>query len=464
MRILTVLLAAGLLLSAAFAETAQTTLEDQTDLAITAYNNNLALVRDTRTLQLPTGTLELQFADVAERIKPETVSLQSLAAGGSIDILEQNYEFDLMSPQKLMEKYVGQRVELVNYNQEIGFERIEAELLSVNNGPIYRIDGKIYLGHPGNVAVPKVPENLIAKPSLLWLVNNARAAQVLQATYLTEGVSWKADYVAQYNEAAGRLDLNGWVTLTNQSGATYQNAKLQLVAGDVSRVQDARPMALAARAEFVTGGLEMDMQRETFGEYHLYTLPRRTTIRQNQSKQVALLGAEGISVEKLYELEIFGGMGPGARVENQNVSVYLEFENREENQLGMPLPAGVVRVYQEDSEGALQFAGEDRIAHTPRNEDVKVLMGKAFDVMGDMAMTDYQRLSDRLYEASYQVDLRNHKDSDVVVKVVQRMPLDWSVLESSHEHVKEDARTLAFEIPVAADGKTTLTYRVRVRE
>ncbi len=448
----------------AVAQTAQSTLEDQSDLAITAYNNNLALVRDTRTLQLPTGELELQFADVAERIKPETVSLLSVSDAGSIEILEQNYEFDLMSPEKLMEKYVGQRVTLVNHNQEIGFERVEAELLSNNNGPIYRIGDEIYLGHPGHVAVPRVPENLIAKPSLLWRLNNSQANQTVQATYLTEGVNWKADYVAVYTEAKGLLDLNGWVTLINQSGATYTNAQLKLVAGEVNRVQDAPMMYMKATPEVAMdmGGGVM-MRQEAFGEYHLYTLPRRTTIKQNQSKQVALLGAEDVSVKKVYELEVHHGMGRGGREENRHVSVRLEFENAEANQMGMPLPAGIVRVYQEDSDGMLQFAGEDRIEHTPKNEDVKVKLGEAFDVVADVAMMDFQQLAERLYEAAYQIDLRNHKESDVTVKVVQKMPRDWEVLDSSHEWKKEDARTLAFEVPVPSNGAAKVTFRVRVQ-
>jgi hypothetical protein len=464
MRILVLSMTLVLALSAV-AQTAQTTLKDQTDLAITAYNNNLALVRDTRTVQLPTGTVELQFADVAEMIKPETVSLQSLTDAGSIDILEQNYEFDLMSPEKLMEKYVGQQVELVNYNQEIGFERIQAELLSNNNGPIYRIGDKIYLGHPGHVAVSKVPENLIAKPSLLWLVDNNQAQQILQATYLTEGVNWKADYVVVYTEAEGLLDLNGWVTLMNQSGATYTNAKLKLVAGEVHRAPEYDMFfAKAAPERAMDSGGGMPMEQEAFGEYHLYTLPRRATIKQNQSKQVALLNAESVSVEKLYQLEVHQGMGRGGREEDRHVGVYLEFENAEANKMGMPLPAGIVRVYQEDSEGMLQFAGEDRIQHTPKDEDVKVMLGEAFDVVADVAMMDYQQLSEQLYEAAYQIDLRNHKETDVTVKVIQKMPLDWEVLDSSHEGEKEDARTLAFHVPVPTEGKATLTFRVRVQQ
>jgi len=268
----------------------QTGVNQQTDIAVTAYNNGIALVRDVRELDLPQGEVELRFMDVAQQIRPETVGLRSLAQSGSVVILEQNYEYDLISPQKLMEKYVGKEVKLINFSNELGFDEKSAELLSMNEGPVYRIEGQIFLGHPGNVVVPEIPDNLIAKPSLIWQLKNDLGAQQLEATYITNGISWRADYVLTLAKNDKSLDVSGWVTMDNQSGAAYNNARLKLVAGDINVVQ-----ARLSRRERSAGGRVLaegaeEMPREeAFAEYHLYTIPRRTTIKQNQSKQVALL-------------------------------------------------------------------------------------------------------------------------------------------------------------------------------
>jgi len=450
------------------APVSDTTLADQTDVAVTAYNNGLALVRDVRKLVLPEGELHLRFMNVAEQIRPETVSLRSLMAPGSMAIFEQNYEYDLMSPEKLMEKYVGKHVKLVNFSKEIGFEEVEAELLSTNQGPIYRVDDQIYLGHPGNVVLPEIPENLIAKPSLIWLLGNEQADQKLEVTYLTNGVSWKADFVVTLARDDTSLDLAGWVTMDNRSGATYTNAQLKLVAGDVHVVRDVRRSDRAWREETDLNALGYvgEMPREeAFAEYHLYTMPRRTTIKQNQSKQLALLDATAVACTKKYEYrgQVHFYSQPMPPMLEEHVSVFLEFENEEENSLGMPLPAGVMRIYQADSEGMMQFAGEDRIEHTPKDETVTLRMGKAFDVIGERLQKDYERISDRVHECAYKITLRNHKDNDIMVDVVEPMPHDWKILDTSHEFEKKDAHTALFHVPVAKDGEATITYRVRVK-
>ncbi len=459
------ILAAILASTAALAEVpvSETTLGDQTDVAVTAYNNGLALVRDTREIGLPSGELHLKFMDVAEKIRPETVSLRSLSKPGSVVILEQNYEYDLMSPSKLMEKYVGKPVRLVNFSKEIGFGEIEAELLSVNQGPIYKVGDEIYLGHPGNVVLPEIPENLIAKPSLIWLIGNRTGQQTLEATYLTNGVSWRADYVVTLARSDQSLDLAGWVTMNNQSGTTYTNAKLKLVAGDVHTAS--RPMAERKGGLFRAEMAAAPMPREeAFAEYHLYTMPRRTTIKQNQSKQLALLDATAVKCLKKYEFrgqEHFYSNAMPPMLE-QHVGVFLEFQNEEENALGIPLPAGVMRIYQEDSEGMLQFAGEDRIEHTPKDEKVTLRMGSAFDVIGDRVQKDYRRISSNTHESDYEITLRNHKDSDIVVDVVEPFSGDWRVFDASQKFEQRDARTAIFSVPVAKDGEVTLTYSVRV--
>ena len=458
-------LAANALAQAPVLQTAQTDVKQQTDIAVTAYNSGIALVRDVRKLDLSQGEVELKFMDVAQQIRPETVGLRSLAQGGSVVILEQNYEYDLISPEKLMEKYVGKEVKLVNFSNEIGFYEKTAELLSINQGPVYRIEGQIFLGHPGNVAVPEIPDNLIAKPSLIWQLKNNLGAQVLEATYITGGISWKADYVLTLAKSDTSLDISGWVTMDNQSGATYENARLKLVAGDVNIAQpEPEPRARGGIAAKAAPAPEM-AREETFAEFHLYTIPRRTTIKQNQSKQVALLSGSGVKCEKIYEfrgqVQFYSSRFPAMK--DQHVDVFLKFQNKEDNSLGIPVPAGIMRIYQEDSEGMLQFAGEDRVGHTPKDEEIRLRMGKAFDVVADRIQKDYSKISDNVHEAEFEIVVRNHKEQDVVVDIVEPMPADWDILSKSHDFVKKDAHTAIFSVPVPKDGKVTVTYRVRVR-
>ncbi len=443
----------------------QTTLHDQTDVAVTVYNNDLGLVRDRRSIKLLPGESALKFMDVAEAIRPETVSLRSLNDPGNLHILEQNYEYDLMSPAKLMEKYVGREVTLINKSADYSFYEQSARLLSVNNGPVYEIDGQIYLGHPGDVVLPELPEALIDKPTLVWQLANEGTDHNIEVTYLTGGMNWRADYVLTLNREETHMDVEGWVTLNNNSGAAYTNAQLKLVAGEVNVVRDMMrdmPKRMLA-AEMAVGAAPM-MEEEAFAEYHLYTLQRRTTIAQNQTKQVSLLNGSQVAVEKLYEFRGNAGYysGPIQAMRNQNADVFITFENREENGMGMPLPAGIMRVYQEDRSGMLQFAGEDRIQHTPRNEKVRLTLGKAFDVVGDRTQMDYSSVAARTHEAEFKISVRNRKDAAIKVDVVEPMPGDWRILKESHPHEKRDARTAVFTLDVPADGDVELTYRVRV--
>lgn len=445
---------------------AETTLEDRTEVSVTVYNNNLALVKDRRKVTLLPGEHRLAFMDVAQQIQPETVSLQSISEPGSLHVLEQNYEYDLMSPDKLMEKFVGREVQLVNFSTEIGFTTRDAILMSNNGGPIYEIDGKIYLGHPGNVVLPEIPENLIAKPSLIWLIDNKASDHEIEVTYLTHGMSWKADYVLTLNQDETAMELAGWVTLTNESGAAYTDATLKLVAGDVNiAMPPPHPVPMRGKAEMMAFADAMPMQEEAFAEYHLYTLPRRTTIRANQSKQVSLLTASAVPIVKEYEFK--GDPGYYYQIlppqKDKSLDVYLKFQNDEASNLGMPLPAGVMRVYQPDSEGVLQFSGEDRIQHTPKDEDVRLRLGAAFDVVADRTQTDFTQLGSNMFESSYEIVVRNHKESDISVDIVEPMQGDWEIVNPSHEFKKKDAYTAVFTVGVPADGETKVTYTVRVR-
>ena len=445
----------------------ESTLNDQTEVAITIYNNNLALVKDTRKISLSSGEITLQFSDVAQLIKPETVSMRSISHPGSLRILEQNYEFDLISYEKLMEKYVGKDIKLINFSDRIGFYEKDARLMSYTQGrPIYKVDGQIYLNHPGSVVLPEIPDNLIAKPTLVWLLNNQETDQEIEVTYLTNGVGWRSDYVVVYDDKEAMMNLDAWITLNNQSGTAYTDAILKLVAGEVNIVTHSKGQRLMLGVEArASRTLEKKVQEESFAEYHLYTVPRKTTIKENQSKQINLFSAQGIGVERVYEFrgqahyysQHIPQFGP------EKVASYLTFENEKDNELGMPLPGGVIRVYQRDSAGALQFSGEDRIKHTPKDETVRLKLGNAFDIVGERKQMDYQKIGNRVHESSYKITLRNHKEQDIVVDVVEPLSYDWTILQSNFEYKKTDARSATFSIPVKADGETVLEYRVRIQ-
>jgi len=365
------------------------TQQEQRDLAVTIYNGNLGLVRDIREVRLPVGSGQVQFMDVAAQIDPTSVHLKSLTDPTGLKILEQNYEYDLLSSQKLMEKYVGRKVRLYQGNGSY----LEATLLSTN-GPVFEINGQIHMGHYGTVVLPALPENLVSQPTLVWLLRNDKAAaQRVEASYLTGGIAWKADYVMVLNMSDDRADLSGWVTIDNRSGATYRDAALKLVAGDIHRAADRdrgrRALELASKA--ATEEPTRDFVSEGFFEYHLYSLDGRTTIKDNQTKQLFLMAANGIPVVKrllYYGAQNYYQGQYGTPISNQKVSVFLEVANSRANNLGLPLPKGKVRVYKADRSGSQQFIGEDWIDHTPADERVKIKMGEAFDVVGERTQRD----------------------------------------------------------------------------
>jgi hypothetical protein len=440
------------------------TQEQQQDMSVTIYTGNLGLVKDIRELQLPAGAHEVKFTDVASQIDPTTVHLKSLTDPTGVRILEQNYEYDLLNPQKLLDKYVGKNVKLMAGDGSM----IDAVLLSNNNGPIYRINGQIHLGHPGRVVLPDLPENLIPKPTLVWLLQSGNPRlQRVEASYLTSGISWKADYVVVLNEKDTGGDLSGWVTIDNKSGTAYTDAALKLVAGDVHRAPTRQELrAVMESAGKVAAASRPQFQEESFFEYHLYSLQGRTTIRQNQTKQISLLDAPEIPIKK--ELRYYGASHYyrsqlGTPISNQKVGVFLEIENTEKRRLGIPLPKGTVRVYKAAADKSLQFIGEDLIDHTPKDEKVKIKMGEAFDVVGERTQRDWKKIAGHVYETEWDVELRNHKKEDVEVTIVEPVPGDWEVVKSSHPHSKVEAHTLQYVVKVPKDGKVTVNYRVRMR-
>jgi hypothetical protein len=441
------------------------TRDDQREVMVTIYNGNLGLVKDLREVRFPSGQSEVQFMDVAALIDPTTVHLKSITDAPGLKILEQNYEYDLLTSQKLMEKYVGRKVRL--YQNDGTYH--EATLLSTN-GPVFEINGQIHMGHYGRLVLPSLPENLVSKPTLVWLLRNQTARpQRVEASYLTSGITWKADYVMVLNAADTRADLTGWVTIDNKSGATYGNAALKLVAGDVNRAPDARRdqrmMEMAAKA-VSPAVASHDFVSEGFFEYHLYTLDGRTTIKDNQTKQLSLLSSSEIPVTK--ELIYYGAAdyyrtSYGVPMSNEKVAVYLEVKNSKENRLGLPLPKGKVRVYKADAAGSQQFVGEDWIDHTPKDERVKIKLGNAFDLVGERTQKDFKKLASNLYEVEWEIALRNHKTEAQTVTVIEPVPGDWQMVSSSHTYEKIQAHTLKYQISVPKEGASKLTYRVRIR-
>jgi hypothetical protein len=454
--------------------TERSTEADQKQVAVTVYNSNIALVRDVRTLSLPAGTVDLRFEDIAAQVNPATVHFVSLTAPKELSVLEQNYEYDLLSPQKLLNKYVGKEVTLIRVRWENNStieENVKATLLANNEGgPVWKVGTEIVTGMaPSRTIFPDLPANLYSKPTLVWLLDNSHAGQqTVEASYLTNAMNWSADYVLTVSSDEKRGDLNGWVTLQNSSGAAYRNAQLQLVAGAVHRVQPAPPPPQPmARREMAVVAAQPQFAQEALSEYHLYTLDRPTTIENNETKQISLLFAPGIHIEKHFEVDGNGyyyqsAQRPGEPMKDP-VQVRLKFKNSEADSLGIPLPAGTVRVYQGDSKGRVQFIGEDHIDHTPKDETLDLHVGDAFDVVEERKQTDFQQLGTRAFEMTFEIKLRNHKAEPITVEVNEPIGGDWTMEESNFKYEKTAAFAARFTVPVEANGEAVLKYRVRVR-
>jgi hypothetical protein len=448
-----------------------TTLDDQTELAVTVYNSDIALVRDVRQLQLARGVASLRFMDIAATVNPATVHFRSLTEPARVSVLEQNYEYDLLEPEKLLRKYVGRDVTLVRSRQENGTtvqEEVKARLLSYNGAPVWRIGSEIVTGmHADHIRFPELPESLFSRPTLIWLVENQGAVRHrVEASYLAGKLAWSADYVLTVLRNDTAADLNGWVTLSNSSGTAFRNASLQLVAGDLNRVrQEFRKMAMES-ADMARAAAPPPMTEESFSDYHLYTLGRKTTINNNQTKQVSLLEGAGVPVRKRYVVDgqsfyYRNAAHPGSPLKDV-VQVLYQLKNDATSGLGLPMPAGVVRVYQEDSKGAVQFVGEDRIGHTPKDETLNLKIGHAFDVVAERKQTGFEKISSGVYELEYEITLRNHKAAPITVEVNEPIGGTWRMLQTTHPHTRTDAWAAQFQVPVAKDGEAVLRYRVRV--
>lgn len=457
----------GFVLSAAAAEKVSRA-GDRDEVAVAIYNDSLALIKEVRRLDLDRGMNDVALRDVSAKMRPETASLRAVS-GAPLRLVEQNFDFDLLTPQKLLDKYVGQGVTVIRTNPATGAETREpAQVLATNGGTVLKFADRIETGVPGRLAFGSIPANLRERPTLVVKLESATAGrQIAELSYLSGGLSWKADYVAELSDDETKLDLAGWVTLTNQSGTGYENAKLQLVAGDVNRVRQDF-LTKGAVAAMAAPAAAREMAREEVFDYHLYTLGRPTSILDSQTKQVALLSAASVPVRKEYLLA-----GDAWYYQSQasdlgrkrKVAVFLEFENAG-GDLGQPLPKGVVRVYKKDAKGNAIFIGEDAIDHTAKNDRVRLKMGNAFDVTATRLQTGFRQLAGRpnlVYETAWRIDFNNAKEQAVTVKVVEPMPGDWEIVSESLPHARGDAHSAVWQVAVPADGKATLEYAVRVR-
>jgi hypothetical protein len=425
------------------------------EVRITVYNDNLGLVTDRRPLDLSKGRFSLEIADVPAKIDPTSVHL--VPQEGDLEVLEQNFQYDLAGPDRILQRYVDQPVEAVLKEGELK----TGTLLSYEGGSLVLRgdDGGISLVQRDQVVdvrLPSLPEGLRTRPTLVWeLQSSSGGRRPVELTYLTGGLSWHAEYVAVTNDDDSKISLSAWISLENTSGATYPDARLQLIAGDVHRVQKPQLRKMAFEGQAMAVAPSAGFAEESFFEYHLYTLDRPTTIADRETKQVSLFPTTSAPVKKIYEYN--------GRIDPTKVRVVLEAENRKELGLGMPLPAGKVRTYKEDSRGDLQFIGEDQIDHTPKDEKIRLGIGNAFDVVGERKELSQTRVSDRVYEKQIEIRIRNHKEEAVQVVVDENLYGDWTILRSSHEHTKKDAHTAEFQLDVGAGDEEVLTFTVRLR-
>ncbi|AKB22464.1 DUF4139 domain-containing protein [Methanosarcina sp. WH1] len=420
---------------------------------VTVYNDNLALVKERRELDLKTGVNSVEYTDVAALIDPTSVMFED-TKNKNTAVLEQNYEYDLVSSYKLLDKFLGKEITAT----EKEGATYTGTLLSHDGGVVLSLsDGKVV--SLTEVSKFEFPDSagLLTKPTLVWQVYSPVAgSRDVLTSYLTGGMSWRADYIVKTNADDTKADIQGWVSVDNGAGTTYEDAKLKLVAGEVHRIAVPQPRYydVIVEEEAMYSGAKDSFVEESLFEYHLYTLERPATLKNNQIKQLSLLSADAIPVEKELIFDVS---------KSDKVQVALNLENSKEKGLGMPLPAGVVRVYKADSEGQLQFLGEDNIDHTPKDEEVKVIVGNAFDVTGTRTQTDYKKVSTDVWRESYEIELKNHKVEAQKVRIVEHFYGDWEISTNSDSYEKTDAFTAEWEVTVPADGSKKVSFTVERR-
>lgn len=443
--------------------------KDRKSVSVTIYNGGIGLVRETRTLNLPKGIRSLRFEDVPSQIIPQTVRVKG-EDPKKLSIFEQNYEYDLISPQRLMDKYIGKQVTLRKDSKDKEVS-VQATLIANNGSPVYKIGNEISLGYDGRVTVPTIPENLFAKPTLVWkLKNEVEKSQTVEVSYQTNGLGWSADYILVLEKDESSCGINSWVTLSNNSGTEYEDAILQLVAGKVQLISNRNQYPMVSRSvkksstkDYAETEAVPEFNQENLSEYYLYTLDQPTNIGFNQTKQVQLFQSDSVDIKKYFVFENLP-MYDGNEKNFNNASVKYIFKNAKKNNLGRPLPQGTIRVFKADSKGRQQLLGEDSIDHTPENEEVKITTGQAFDVVANGKKTSYEvfKLS-RGDKSSYSVEIRNRKKEAIEVRFYASLYGDWNITKSNFKFIKESALKAYTDVPLKANEVVTVEYTVETK-
>nr|MBN2278857.1 DUF4139 domain-containing protein [candidate division Zixibacteria bacterium] len=429
------------------------------DLSVTVYNSNLGVVHETRALDFIKGMGMVSFVDVPSQIDPTSVGFEMVEKNKAAVILEQNFSYDLASPDKIYAKYIDRKIDLMDENGQM----YSGELLSTNReSSVLRGEGGqiqiVRMEKVVNANLPGLPEGLVTRPTLFWKYNSDFTGKAdCRVSYQTAGLNWSAEYVGILDEKEKDLAFSGWASITNNSGAAYRDATLKLIAGDINRatpqVRGGRYLPQAEDMMLAKGSA--GFEEKQFFEYHLYTLPRKATIADNEIKQISLFDPTASRVTKKYYYQ--------PDVNDKNVKVSVEFVNSIQAGLGMPLPEGRVRLFKADSDGSMILLGEDRIDHTPKDEEVKLTVGNAFDISAETKILNMQQVSQRVEEYSYEIELRNHKDENVTIQVEKKFYGDWEMIKTNYEYKKKDAVTIEFEVPVLANGKAVIDFLVRIR-
>jgi hypothetical protein len=428
--------------------------DDGRSIAITVYNNDLGVVRDVRKFDIKDGTSEVRMVDVPSKIDPTTVKITDLDHPKDLDVLEQNYEYDLLSQDKLLQKYIDKSITLVSN----AGKRITGTVLADDAGKLMLMTDSGIISIQGlggyTLSMSSIGNGLYTKPTLIWQLKSAKhlTNEPLEVLYQTSGMKWHAEYIAALSDNEKSLDLSGWVSIENNSGASFPDAKLKLVAGSLHRAAPEKQYFGGRGVANAMTDVSTQFQEHGMFEYHVYDLGRQTTINNDEVKQISLLTANGVGSEKHYTYE--GG---------KDVAVTISFQNSEANHLGIPLPMGVIRVMKRDNDGTLEFIGEDRIEHTPRDEKLTLHVGNAFDLVGERQVTSSRTLGEHESEETVEITLKNHKDEDVTIDAVENLGTDWEITEHSMDYEKRNANSIIFHVPVKARGEQKVTYTVQHR-
>jgi hypothetical protein len=469
---------------------------------LTIYNTNLALVREERKIELAKGLNIITVPDIPATIDGTSLHFSSLTNPSGVKVLEQSYQYDLVHQAKLMEKYIGKEIEFNRTNYETkkdytvkgkllatgwqpqqGYNAYSGGVPYYNTGQmIAEVNGKVEIGPEGRLILPSLPEGLILKPQLQWLINSARSGEnKTEISYLAGQLSWNCNYVALLDASDSEIDMTGWVTVTNNSGTAFKNAGLKLVAGDVNIVKeelgrDLRPRAAGA---YKSAEAPPQFQQKELFEYKLYTLQRKTDIGNNETKQIELTSAGGVQARKIF---IYDGIsdqwkywfnsysyreqGSFSQQSNKKVGVFVTFKNDEKSGLGIPLPKGKVRVYKRDDDGKEQFVGEDLIDHTPKDEEIKLYLGNAFDIIGERSQKDFKVISSgHIYDETFEIKVRNHKSEAVEIYVYEHPWRwnQWDITKSNVKWEKVDQSTIKFPVKLKKDEERVISYTIRYR-